>query len=129
MGFTVLQGLVRLLDTDGRIIAIERIKVYRQDVLVKSGNMVGDGVGSGDKKKLLEKQKAGKKRHINNQQYHEFMVYFLPILSRYIQFSSSCRVPGMALYAPRSANDDSKLDPSTKTKNQVKNLHSDASEF
>jgi GTP-binding protein LepA len=32
---------------DGRIIASERIKAYRKDVLVKSGKMVGGGVSSG----------------------------------------------------------------------------------
>eukprot|EP00536_Pseudo-nitzschia_multiseries_P013906 jgi/Psemu1/213147/e_gw1.629.35.1 len=46
---------------DGKIIASERIRAYRKDVLVKSGKMVGGGDIS-RKKKLLEKQKQGKKR-------------------------------------------------------------------
>jgi GTP-binding protein LepA len=46
---------------DGKIIASERIRAYRKDVLVKSGKMVGGGDIS-RKKKLLEKQKKGKKR-------------------------------------------------------------------
>jgi GTP-binding protein LepA len=46
---------------DGKIIASERIRAYRKDVLVKSGKVVGGGDIS-RKKKLLEKQKKGKKR-------------------------------------------------------------------
>ena len=46
---------------DGKIIASERIRAYRKDVLVKSGKMVGGGDIS-RKKKLLEKQKKGKQR-------------------------------------------------------------------
>jgi len=46
---------------DGKIIASERIKAYRKDVLVKSGKMVGGGDVT-RKKKLLEAQKRGKKR-------------------------------------------------------------------
>ena len=46
---------------DGRIIASERIRAYRKNVLVKSGKNVGGGDIS-RKKKLLEKQKQGKKR-------------------------------------------------------------------
>lgn len=46
---------------DGRIIASERIRAYRKDVLVKSGKVVGGGDQT-RKKKLLEKQKKGKKR-------------------------------------------------------------------
>lgn len=45
---------------DGRIIASERIRAYRKDVLVKSGKVVGGGDQT-RKKKLLEKQKKGKK--------------------------------------------------------------------
>ena len=47
---------------DGKIIASERIKAYRKDVLTTGGSK---SVGGGDisrKKKLLEKQKKGKKR-------------------------------------------------------------------
>jgi len=47
--------------TEGKVIASERIRAYRKDVLVKSGKMVGGGDIS-RKKKLLEKQKRGKKR-------------------------------------------------------------------
>mmetsp|Transcript_27700 Transcript_27700/g.66755 ORF Transcript_27700/g.66755 Transcript_27700/m.66755 type:complete len:490 (-) Transcript_27700:2052-3521(-) len=46
---------------DGKIIASERIRAFRKDVLNKSGKMVGGGDIS-RKKKLLEKQKQGKKR-------------------------------------------------------------------
>ncbi|CAJ1969076.1 unnamed protein product [Cylindrotheca closterium] len=46
---------------DGKIIASERIRAYRKDVLTKSGKMVGGGDIS-RKKKLLEKQKKGKQR-------------------------------------------------------------------
>ena len=47
---------------DGKIIASERIRAYRKDVLTTGGSK---SVGGGDvsrKKKLLEKQKKGKKR-------------------------------------------------------------------
>jgi GTP-binding protein LepA len=47
---------------DSRIIASERIRAYRKDVLTTGGSK---SVGGGDisrKKKLLEKQKKGKKR-------------------------------------------------------------------
>jgi len=44
---------------DGKIIAAERIKAYRKDVLTKSGKTVS---GSDRKMKLLQKQKKGKKR-------------------------------------------------------------------
>jgi GTP-binding protein LepA len=46
---------------EGKIIASERIKAYRKDVLTKSGKTVGGGDVT-RKKKLLEKQKRGKKR-------------------------------------------------------------------
>jgi GTP-binding protein LepA len=46
---------------EGKIIASERIKAYRKDVLTKSGKVVGGGDVT-RKKKLLEKQKKGKKR-------------------------------------------------------------------
>lgn len=45
----------------GRIIASARIAPFRKDVLVKSGKVVGTG-DVGRKRKLLEKQKEGKKR-------------------------------------------------------------------
>ncbi|KAL9178973.1 hypothetical protein ACHAXT_011946 [Thalassiosira profunda] len=45
----------------GKIIASERIRAYRKDVLTKAGKTVGGGDIT-RKKKLLEKQKKGKKR-------------------------------------------------------------------
>lgn len=45
----------------GKIIASEKISAYRKDVLVKGSKVVGAG-DVGRKKKLLEKQKEGKKR-------------------------------------------------------------------
>ncbi|MEK7070669.1 MAG: GTP-binding protein, partial [Patescibacteria group bacterium] len=45
----------------GKIIASERLAPFRKDVLIKSGKVVGAG-DVGRKKKLLEKQKEGKKR-------------------------------------------------------------------
>jgi len=45
----------------GRIIASTRIAPFRKDVLMKSGKVLGTG-DVGRKKKLLEKQKEGKKR-------------------------------------------------------------------
>jgi GTP-binding protein LepA len=44
-----------------KIIASERVRAYRKDVLTKAGKTVGGGDIS-RKKKLLEKQKKGKKR-------------------------------------------------------------------
>jgi GTP-binding protein LepA len=46
---------------NNKIIASERIRAYRKDVLTKSGKVVGGGDVT-RKKKLLEKQKEGKKR-------------------------------------------------------------------
>jgi GTP-binding protein LepA len=46
---------------DGKIIAAERIKAYRKDVLTKGGKTVGGGDQT-RKMKLLQKQKKGKKR-------------------------------------------------------------------
>jgi GTP-binding protein LepA len=46
---------------DGKIIASARVKAYRKDVLTKSGKTVGGGDVT-RKRKLLEKQKRGKKR-------------------------------------------------------------------
>ena len=45
----------------GKIIASERISPFRKNVLVKSGKVIGAG-DVGRKKKLLEKQKEGKKK-------------------------------------------------------------------
>jgi GTP-binding protein LepA len=45
----------------GKIIASEEISAFRKDVLVKNSKVVGAG-DVGRKKKLLEKQKEGKKR-------------------------------------------------------------------
>jgi len=45
----------------GKIIASERISPFRKDVLIKSGKVIGTG-DVGRKKKLLEKQKEGKKK-------------------------------------------------------------------
>jgi len=55
-----------------KIIASERIRPYRKDVLIKSGKTVGGGDVS-RKKKLLEKQKEGKKRmkYVGNVQLDE----------------------------------------------------------
>lgn len=45
----------------GKIIASERLSPFRKDVLIKSGKLVGGG-DYGRKRKLLEKQKEGKKK-------------------------------------------------------------------
>ncbi len=45
----------------GKIIASERISPFRKDVLIKNSKVVGAG-DFGRKRKLLEKQKAGKKK-------------------------------------------------------------------
>jgi len=53
---TVIQAKIH-----SKVIASERIKPYRKDVLTKSGKTVGGGDVT-RKKKLLEKQKKGKKK-------------------------------------------------------------------
>jgi len=69
---TLLQKLKGMIDRQSfeivlqaaigsKIVARERIAPYRKDVLTKSGKTVGGGDES-RKKKLLQKQKAGKKR-------------------------------------------------------------------
>jgi GTP-binding protein LepA len=45
----------------GKIIASSRLAPFRKDVLIKSGKVIGAG-DVGRKKKLLEKQKEGKKK-------------------------------------------------------------------
>ena len=45
----------------GKIIASERLSPFRKDVLIKGGKLVGGG-DYGRKRKLLEKQKEGKKK-------------------------------------------------------------------
>jgi GTP-binding protein LepA len=45
----------------GKIIASSRLSPFRKDVLIKSGKVIGTG-DVGRKKKLLEKQKEGKKK-------------------------------------------------------------------
>lgn len=66
---------------DGRIIASERIKAYRKDVLVKSGKMVGGGDIS-RKKKLLEKQKKGKQRQQQSGKVSLSQAAFNSVISR-----------------------------------------------
>lgn len=53
--------VIRAVADGNRILASERVRAYRKDVLVKSGKNVGGGDVT-RKKKLLEKQKKGKKR-------------------------------------------------------------------
>lgn len=58
----MLRSVLLQAKTEGKIIAGEQIKAYRKDVLTTGGSK---SVGGGDitrKKKLLEKQKRGKKR-------------------------------------------------------------------
>ncbi|KAL3910637.1 MAG: hypothetical protein SGILL_007614 [Bacillariaceae sp.] len=66
---------------DGKIIASERIRAYRKDVLVKSGKMVGGGDIS-RKKKLLEKQKKGKKRAQQSGKVNLSQAAFNSVISR-----------------------------------------------
>lgn len=67
---------------EGRIVASERIRAYRKDVLSIGG---GKTVGGGDisrKKKLLEKQKKGKKRQQNTGRVQLSQEAFNAVISR-----------------------------------------------
>jgi elongation factor 4 len=66
---------------DGKIIASERIRAYRKDVLVKSGKVVGGGDTS-RKKKLLEAQKRGKKRQQHSGRVTLSQAAFNSVISR-----------------------------------------------
>lgn len=66
---------------DGKIIASERIRAYRKDVLVKSGKVVGGGDVT-RKKKLLEKQKRGKKRQQDSGRVTLSQAAFNSVISR-----------------------------------------------
>lgn len=67
---------------DGKIIASERIRAYRKDVLTTGGSKA---VGGGDitrKKKLLEKQKKGKKRQQSTGRVTLSQAAFNSVISR-----------------------------------------------
>ncbi len=67
---------------DGKIIASERIRAYRKDVLTTGGSKA---VGGGDitrKKKLLEKQKKGKKRQQSSGKVTLSQAAFNSVISR-----------------------------------------------
>jgi GTP-binding protein LepA len=67
---------------DGKIIASERIRAYRKDVLTTGGSKA---VGGGDitrKKKLLEKQKKGKKRQQTTGKVSLSQAAFNSVISR-----------------------------------------------
>jgi len=67
---------------DGKIVASERIKAYRKNVLVTGGSK---SVGGGDitrKKKLLEKQKKGKKRQQTSGKVSLSQAAFNSVISR-----------------------------------------------
>ena len=67
---------------DGKIIASERIRAYRKDVLTTGGSK---SVGGGDvsrKKKLLEKQKKGKKRQQTSGKVTLSQAAFNSVISR-----------------------------------------------
>ena len=66
---------------EGKFIASERIRAYRKDVLVKSGKMVGGGDIT-RKKKLLEKQKQGKKRQQQSGKVGLSQAAFNSVISR-----------------------------------------------
>lgn len=66
---------------DGKIIASERIRAFRKNVLVKSGKNVGGGDIS-RKKKLLEKQKKGKKRQQQSGRVALSQAAFNSVISR-----------------------------------------------
>jgi len=67
---------------DGKIVASERIRAYRKDVLTTGGSKA---VGGGDitrKKKLLEKQKKGKKRQQSTGRVTLSQAAFNSVISR-----------------------------------------------
>ncbi|KAL3796963.1 hypothetical protein HJC23_000716 [Cyclotella cryptica] len=67
---------------DGKIIASERIRAYRKDVLTTGGSKA---VGGGDvtrKKKLIEKQKKGKKRQQSTGKVTLSQAAFNSVISR-----------------------------------------------
>jgi len=66
---------------DGKIIASERIRAYRKDVLTKAGKTVGGGDIT-RKKKLLEKQKRGKKRQQSTGRVTLSQAAFRAVISR-----------------------------------------------
>ena len=66
---------------DGKIIASERIRAYRKDVLVKSGKVVGGGDVS-RKKKLLEAQKRGKRKQQQSGKVTLSQAAFNSVISR-----------------------------------------------
>mmetsp|Transcript_2035 Transcript_2035/g.4485 ORF Transcript_2035/g.4485 Transcript_2035/m.4485 type:complete len:551 (+) Transcript_2035:191-1843(+) len=66
---------------DGKIIASERIRAYRKDVLTKAGKTMGGGDVS-RKKKLLEKQKRGKKRQQSTGKVTLSQAAFRAVISR-----------------------------------------------
>lgn len=65
----------------GRIIASKTIKAYRKDVLTKGSKSVGAG-DSSRKKKLLEKQKEGKKRMRDKGKIHIPHDVFLKMMKK-----------------------------------------------
>jgi len=66
---------------DGRFIASARIRAYRKDVLTKAGKTVGGGDIS-RKKKLLQKQKKGKKRQQSTGKVQLSQAAFNSVISR-----------------------------------------------
>lgn len=67
--------------TSGKIISSERIQAYRKDVLTKGGKSVGGGDIT-RKKKLLEKQKRGKKRMASTGKVTLSQAAFRAVISR-----------------------------------------------
>ena len=65
----------------GRIIASKTIKAFRKDVLTKGSKSVGAG-DSSRKKKLLEKQKEGKKRMRETGRVHIPHEVFLKMMKK-----------------------------------------------
>jgi len=66
---------------EGKVIASERIRAYRKDVLTKAGKTVGGGDVS-RKKKLLEKQKRGKKKQQSTGKVTLSQAAFRAVISR-----------------------------------------------